>query len=219
MKRSVLNFLMGDWCQIILNLPAGGWGASASACADLTNQLQCCWVDPACAWIKHWHSNCRLPVDGGGGTPRPVLAVNLCKKVWGAWLASSYCMGFQNFVVSNKIHNYKKNEFAMPCNIWTEFEFTDIHTSYRTTVKPWVAARAVRWSGIPNVARSRLTQCSKSCDLQPSSHCSVQNVELGGYCPVLGGGATSQLDLPSLTPLSVAGCGWLRLELPIGLLQ
>ena len=22
---------------------------------------------------KHWHSNCRLPVDGGEGTPRPVL--------------------------------------------------------------------------------------------------------------------------------------------------
>ena len=28
-------------------------GASVSACADLTNQLQCCWVDPACAWKKH----------------------------------------------------------------------------------------------------------------------------------------------------------------------
>ena len=26
-----------------------------------------------------------------------------------------------------------------------------------------------------------------------------------------GGGATSQLELPSLTPLSVAGCGWLQL--------
>ena len=50
----------------------------------------------------------------------------------------------------------------------------------------WVAAQAVRWSGIPKVARSRLAQCSKSCDLQP--HCSVQYVELRGYCPVLGGG-------------------------------
>ena len=47
-----------------------------------------------------------------------------------------------------------------------------------------VAAQAVRWSGIPKVARSRLTQCSKSCDLQPSPHCSVQYVELRGYCPV-----------------------------------
>ena len=28
------------------------------------------------------------------------------------------------------------------------------------------------------------------------------------------GGATSQLDLPSLTPLSVAGCGWLQLGSP-----
>ena len=32
-------------------------------------------------------------------------------------------------------------------------------------------------------------------------------------------GATSQLDLLSLTPLSVAGCGWVQLGLPIGLLQ
>ena len=29
-----------------------------------------------------------------------------------------------------------------------------------------------------------------------------------------GGGATSQLDLRSLTPLSVAGCGPLQLEVP-----
>ena len=28
------------------------------------------------------------------------------------------------------------------------------------------------------------------------------------------GGATSQLDQPSLTPLSVAGCGWLQLGVP-----
>ena len=27
-----------------------------------------------------------------------------------------------------------------------------------------------------------------------------------------GGGATSQLDLPSLTPLSVAGCGYIYME-------
>ena len=86
---------------------AGGRGASVSACADLTNQLQCCWVDPACAWKKHWHSNCRLPVDGGGEDTTP-CTVNWCKKVRGAWLASSYCMGFQNFVVSSKTRSLKK---------------------------------------------------------------------------------------------------------------
>ena len=67
---------------------------------------------------------------------------------------------------------------------------------------PWVAARAVRWPGIPKVALSRLTKCSKSCDLQPRiALCS------GGTALCRVGGATSQLDLPSLTPLSVAGCG------------
>ena len=33
--------------------------------------------------------------------------VNWCKKARGAWLTSSYCMGFQNFIVSNKIHHFK----------------------------------------------------------------------------------------------------------------
>ena len=36
---------------------------------------------------------------------------------------------------------------------------------------------------------------------------------LRGYSP-LRWGATSQLDLPSLTPLSVAGCGRLQLRVP-----
>ena len=71
-----------------------------------TNQLLSCWVDPAaCALIQHWHSNCKLQVDGDEGTQRPVLY--WCKKVRGAWLAWSYCMGFQNFVVSNKIYKKK----------------------------------------------------------------------------------------------------------------
>ena len=35
-----------------------------------------------------------------------------------------------------------------------------------------------------------------------------------GALPMRVGGATSQLDLPSLTPLSVAGCGWLQLGVP-----
>ena len=41
-----------------------------------------CWVDPACAWKKHWRSNCRLSVDGGGGTPRPVLLTGAKKSPW-----------------------------------------------------------------------------------------------------------------------------------------
>ena len=35
-----------------------------------------------------------------------------------------------------------------------------------------------------------------------------------GILPMRVRGATSQLDLRSLTPLSVAGCGWLQLEVP-----
>ena len=35
-----------------------------------------------------------------------------------------------------------------------------------------------------------------------------------GVLPIIVGSATNQLDLPSLTPLSVAGCGRLQLEVP-----
>ena len=56
------------------------------------------------------------------------------------------------------------------------------------------------------VASSRLTQCSKSCDLQPVLQCAIRGPQ-GGTALYRVGGATSQLDLPSLTPLSVADCG------------
>ena len=62
----------------------------------------------ACAWKKHLYSYCRLPLDGGGGAPHPALLKPLQKsRLLGAWLASSYCMGFQNFIVINKIHLFK----------------------------------------------------------------------------------------------------------------
>ena len=88
--------------------PAGGRGAIVSACADLTNQLQCCWVDPACAWKKTLTQQLYIGYRWTGVGDTTPCTVNWCKKVRGTWLASSYCMGFQNFVVSNKIHHLKK---------------------------------------------------------------------------------------------------------------
>ena len=55
----------------------------------------------------------------GWGNTTP-CTVNWCKKVRGAFLASSYCMGFQNFVVSNKIHPLKKI-----------VEYSTVHAVYR----------------------------------------------------------------------------------------
>ena len=74
-----------------------------------------------------------------------------------------------------------------------------------------MAAQAVCRPGVPKVACSHLSQCSKSCDLQPKSQdCAIRRAQ--GVLPCVGwGGATSQLDLPSLMPLSIAGCGRLQL--------
>ena len=73
--------------------PAGGRGASVSAYAGLTNQLLSFLVDPRIAWIKHWHSNCRRPVD----LEHNALYCKLVQKspIWGAWLASSYLWAFR----------------------------------------------------------------------------------------------------------------------------
>ena len=88
-----LNIQLNIFASCSYWTSAGGQGAGVSACAGLTNQLQCCWVDPAYAWKKHWHSYRRQAVDWGGGDTTP-CTVNWYKNVRGAWLASRYCMGF-----------------------------------------------------------------------------------------------------------------------------
>ena len=52
---------------------------------------------------------------------------------------------------------------------------------------------------------------------RPLLHRAIRGAQ--GGLPMSVEGATSQLDLPSLTPLSDAGCGRLQLGVPIGLLQ
>ena len=67
-----------------------------------------------------------------------------------------------------------------------------------------VVAQVVRWPGIPSdacsspVAAASLTICS------PHLHRAMRGAQ--GVLPMRVGGATSQLGLPSLTPLSVVGC-------------
>ena len=57
----------------------------------------------------------------------------------------------------------------------------------------------------------------RSCKVDPSCgwDCRIYTMHeaLRGYCP-WGWGCASQLDLPSLTPLSVTGCGRLQLGVP-----
>ena len=92
---------------------ADGRGASVSACAGLTNQLLSCWVDPRIAWKNHLHSNCRRPVDEGGRTRRPVLLTGAKKSHLGCLNSFELPMGFQNFIVINKIHSLKKINFIV----------------------------------------------------------------------------------------------------------
>ena len=54
---------------------------------------------------------------------------------------------------------------------------------------PWVTAQAMRWPGILKVARSRLTECRKSCDLHPVLHSKWSS---GGTALCRVGGATNE---------------------------
>ena len=84
---------------------------------------------------------------------------------------------------------------------------------------PWVAAQCcvLAWHSRGRVFEPRLLQ--QVLRFVPRIY-TVEYVELTGYCKDgfgtahEGGGATSQLDLPFLTPLSVAGCGRLQLGVP-----
>ena len=69
-------------------------------------------------------------------------------------------------------------------------------------------APQVHWSGSPKVARSWLTQCSKSCDLQPSPQCSVQYVELRGVLPCVEWGCDQSIG--SIISDAIV-CSWLWL--------
>ena len=56
-----------------------------------------------------------------------------------------------------------------------------------------------------------------SCSLAAeslASICTVQQVNLRGTALYIGGGIGNSMDLPSLTPLSIAGCGRLHLDAP-----
>ena len=61
-----------------------------------------------------------------------------------------------------------------------------------------------------------LPRMLKVAGLIPARGCTDLYYALGaqGVLPMRVGGATSQLDLPSLTPLSVTGCGRLQLGAP-----
>ena len=66
------------------------------------------------------------------------------------------------------------------------------HRQFVGLAYPWTCVRAP-------IASTILTIC------RPSLHLAIPGAQ--GVLPTRVGDATSQLDLPSLTPLSVAGCG------------
>ena len=78
----------------------------------LPNQLLSCWVDPCIAWKKHWHSNCSQPVDGGEGTPHPLLLTGAKKSHLGCLISflTLQCVqpraGATMSVVTSSCHNY-----------------------------------------------------------------------------------------------------------------
>ena len=78
----------------------------------------------------------------------------------------------------------------------------------------WVAAQAVRWSGIPKDACSSPVGAASLAICSPHLHRSIRGAQ--GVLSLRMGAAISQLDLLSLTLLFVSGCGRLQLGVPLG---
>ena len=67
---------------------------------------------------------------------------------------------------------------------------------------------------IGKVVASHAEGCNVARSIPAVAELHTMHEALREYCPCEWGGATSQLDLPSLTPLSVAGCARLQLGVP-----
>ena len=82
--------------------------------------------------------------------------------------------------------NAKQSVYHWSCNCGfsSVIVFGFGYCAVKFPIIPWVAAQAVHRAGILKIAQLWLSQWSKSCDLQPSQHCSVQYVELRGNCSV-----------------------------------
>ena len=78
----------------------------------------------------------------------------------------------------------RRNAFTVHVSAWG---MPSLFTWVQEECIPRVAAQAGRWSGIPEVARSQLTQCSKACDLQPVLQCAIRGAQ--GVLPCVEWGA------------------------------
>ena len=95
---------------------------------------------------------------------------------------------------SKKINEYRvKQNVYWRCNKWV-FILLSIFRYERLLCRriiPWVAAQSVRWPGVPKVARSHLSQCSKSCDFQPALNCAIRGAQ--GVLPCVGWGCDQSI--------------------------
>ena len=93
-------------------------------------------------------------------------------------LQTDYSAAFE--IVNHQIILYKL------CSVGIGGSVLSILTQFLSHFIPWVAAQAVRWPGVPKVARSHLSRCSKSCDLQPALNCTIRGAQ--GVLPCVGWG-------------------------------
>ena len=94
--------------------------------------------------------------------------------------------------------------------------------NWKKNIQIVVVARRLGWKWIERSVTQLLPEWPHSqggclaCTFESRWCCTDLYYARGaqGVLPMRVGGATSELDLPSLTPSSVAGCGWLQLGVP-----
>ena len=119
----------------------------------------------------------------------PTILITICRdeKESSSWSSVTFQSIFASKVLLNVIYIPLISLPKYNKSIQNDGKLLHRHSlTYLARKMPWVAAPAVRWSGIPKVARSRLSQCSKSCDLQPALQCAIRGAQ--GVLPCVGWG-------------------------------
>ena len=183
-------------------------------------------------------------MEGGGGTPRPVLFTGAKKSNLGCLISFELPKGFQNFVVINKIQHLKKIKNDNNNNNNSRIEQISCALRIPLIIKLdlYLAGHALlAFTNLPSLVFFLNTSYTNWCGITATCHLTAslyyrvtstspvaaslfsppffrKGTDLyyargaQGVLPMSVIGAASQLDLPSLTTLFVAGCARLQLR-------
>ena len=157
----------------------------------------CHWINRTCHVLPYWYS--------------------LYGSIQGAWKNILSCIIARIIIYVYKVLGINSaillHSYGYDANSKLFYLFIMLTDNNKILYPEWPHRQCVGLAFRRSHDRSSLSAASLViCSPASISVCSTWSSEGTALCRV--GGATSQFDLPSLTPLSIAGCRWLQPEAP-----